>query len=168
MLAAAGTEAATNVSGSTYEAVTDRLGGGFIASVIGDTGSICEADAFACVSWDDPYTEHFDAASGSAPYMSDWLRTGVAYHEFAHALQLTNPEPTATALASFGEDIETMADCFALTYLDGWALDHRIWLNRYQYWDISIGYGHTCDDAQRQAIRDWYGQLGFAVRPIFQ
>ena len=100
--------------------------------------------------------------------MTDWLRTGIAYHEFAHVLQFTNPGPTDTALESFDGDTETMADCFALTYLDGWTLDHTIWINRYRYWEVSIGYGYTCNETQRQVVRDWYGQLGFQSRPITQ
>jgi hypothetical protein len=166
--AAANTQATTNSTGTTYETVIDQLGGGFVASVIDDADALCEDDVLACVSSDDPYTVHFDATDSELPYMTDWLRTGLAYHEFAHVLQMTNPEPTETARTFFDGNVETMADCFALTYLDGWTLDHRIWANKYQYWDVSIGYGHVCDDTQRQAVRDWYQQLGVEVRPISQ
>jgi hypothetical protein len=100
--------------------------------------------------------------------MTEWLRTGVAYHEFAHVLQMMNPAPTEQALEHFAGDDETMADCFALTYLDGWTLEHRVWINRHDYWDIDIGYGHVCDDAQKQAVQDWYGTLGFQLEPITQ
>ena len=51
--------------------------------------------------------------------MNDWLRTGLAYHEYAHVLQFNNPEQTETAVESFGGDWETMADCYALTFLPG-------------------------------------------------
>lgn len=166
--AAAGTQAATNSTGTTYESVIDQLGGGFVASVLDDADALCGDDVLACVKGDDPYTVHFDVADSALPYMTDWMRTGLAYHEFAHVLQMTNPAPTATARTFFGGDDETMADCFALTYLDGWTLDHRVWANRYQYWDVSIGYGHVCDDTQRQAVRDWYQQLGVEIRPISQ
>ena len=168
LLSAANVEATTNGTGTTYETVIDQLGGGFVASLIDDADSLCAADVLACVISDDPYTVHFDAADASAPYMTDWIRTGIAYHEFAHVLQMTNPRVTQDTLNSFGGDEETMADCFALTYLDGWSLDHTIWTSSYEYWDVSVGYGYSCDDAQRQAIRDWYGQLGFHVRPITQ
>jgi hypothetical protein len=61
-----------------------------------------------------------------------------------------------------------MADCFALTYLDGWTLDHKVYVSSFEYWQVSIGYGYTCDDGQRQVIRDWYEQLGFHSQPISQ
>lgn len=107
-----------------------------------------------------------DVAREAEPYMTDRIRTGVAYHEFAHVLQFTNPEPTATALEAFGGDAETMADCFALTFLDGWTLDSRVWDSDSSYWDVSIGYGVECDDAQKQVIRDWRASLGVQPRVI--
>lgn len=168
LLAAAATEASTNVTGTTYESVTDDLGKGFVASILEDADSLCQSDVLACVLHSDPYTVHYDAADHGVEYMTDWLRTGIAYHEFAHVLQMTNPGPTATAAASFGGDWETMADCFALTYLPGWTLDHTIWVSDYQYWEVSIGYGYTCDAAQMQVVREWYDPLGFAVTPITQ
>ena len=168
LLATANTEATTNTTGSTYEAVIDRLGAGFATSVIDDADTLCAEDVLACVVSDDPTTVHFDAADSSLPYMNDALKTGLAYHEFAHVLQFANPDATHTALKSFDGDEETMADCFALTYLDGWTLDHRVFVNRYEYWDVSIGYGYTCNDAQKQVVRDWYTSLGFHVQPISQ
>lgn len=161
-------EFSSNSTGSTYEAVIDQLGGGLVASQIDDADVLCQTDVLACVVSDNPYVVHFDAESNQKPYLNEWLRTGIAYHEFAHALQFTNPGPTETALTAFDGDHETMADCFALTYLDGWTLDHRIDVSRYSYWDVSIGYGYTCNDTQRQAIKDWYGQLGYTTRPISQ
>ena len=168
MLASAATEAGTNSTGTTYETVTDQLGRGFVSALIDDADSLCESDVLACVFSEDPYTVHFDAADAGAEYMNDWLKTGVAYHEFAHVLQMTNPEPTEIALEAFGGDDETMADCFALTYLDGWTLDHRVWITSYSWWDVSIGYGYACDDAQRQSIVDWYDALGYQTSPITQ
>ena len=123
--AAAATQVSSNVTGTTNEAVIDSLGGGYVASVVDDADTLCESDVLACVVSDDPYTVHFDAADITLPYMTDFIRTGLAYHEFAHSLQMTNPGPTEVALEAFGGDPETMADCFALTYLDGWKLDHR-------------------------------------------
>jgi len=168
LLTAAGTQASTNASGTTNEAVIDQLGGGFVSSLLDNADTLCESDVLACVISDDPYTVHFDAADSTLPYMTDFLRTGIAYHEFAHVLQMTNPGPTDTALAAFGGDRETMADCFALTYLDGWKLDHRIFVSPYEYWDVSVGYGYTCDESQKQVIRDWYAQLGYHAAPISQ
>lgn len=168
LLAAAGTQTSTNATGSNYETVIDQLGLGYVTSVVDDADALCESNVLACVLHADPYTVHFDAGDNGVEYMTDWLRTGVAYHEFAHVLQMTNPEPTAVAAAAFGDDWETMADCFALTYLDGWTLDHTVWVSSYQYWEVSIGYGYTCDGAQMQVIRDWYEPLGFTAVPISQ
>jgi hypothetical protein len=168
VLAAAGVEATTNATGTTYESVIDQLGAGFATSRIDNADQICEQDVLGCVTFDEPTVVHFDAADTALPYMTDWLRTGLSYHEFAHVLQFTNPEATEVALESFGGDAETMADCYALTYLDGWTLDHRVWVSSYQYWDVSMGYGYTCDGTQRQAIVDWYDGLGFQSGPISQ
>jgi hypothetical protein len=168
VLAAARDQAAGNASGTTYEAVIDQLGSGYVGILIDDADTLCESDVLGCVISDDPYTVHFDAADVGLPYMTDFLRTGIAYHEFAHVLQMTNPEPTRTALDAFGGDEETMADCYALTFLDGWTLDHRIWVSSYEYWDVSIGYGYTCDSTQQQVIRDWVEATGYESRPIAQ
>jgi hypothetical protein len=167
MLSAAATEAGTNSSGSIYETVLDQLGSGFVTLSIDDADTLCQSDVLACVTFEEPYVVHVDAADDTGSYMNDELRTGVAYHEFAHVLQLANPEPTLTALESFGGDDEIMADCYALTYLDGWTLEHRVRVGG-RYYLVSIGYGYTCDEAQRQVIRDWYAQLGFHFEPISQ
>jgi len=162
-------QASTNASGTAAEATIDELGHGYVTSVYDDTATLCgRADALGCVISDDPLTVHFDAAANAEPYMTDWIRTGVAYHEFAHVLQFLNPEPTDTALAAFGGDLETMADCFALTYLDGWSLQQRVWIDATSYWDLDIGYGLTCDEGQRQVVRDWYDSLALTVDPIAQ
>ena len=168
LLAAASVQASTNVSGTADESTIDQLGLGFVTTVIEEADALCGSDVWACVLHSDPYTVHFDADEAQLEYMTDWLRTGVAYHEYAHVLQMTNPGPTETAAASFGGDWETMADCFALTYLPGWSLDHTIWVSDVQYWNVSVGYGYTCDAPQMQVIRDWYEPLGFAVTPISQ
>lgn len=167
-LANAVTEASTNASGTTYESVIDSLGAGHVTSLIDDADTLCESDVLACVLNADPYSVHFDGKDNSLPYMTDWIRTGIAYHEFAHVLQITNPEPTETALVAFGGDSETMADCFALTFLPGWTLDHTVWVSSYQYYEASIGYGYTCDAGQAQVVRDWYAELGVRLTPITQ
>jgi hypothetical protein len=166
VLADARTEAATNTTGSTYESVIDSLGGGFVRSVLDVQSCGSDASILGCVFTSDPYLVHFDAGNDQQPFMNDELRTGIAYHEFAHVLQLTNTEATDAALEAFGGDREFMADCFALTFLDGWTLDHRIWVSSFQYWDVSIGYGRTCDDGQRQVMRDWYAQLGVTPQTL--
>jgi hypothetical protein len=166
VLATAQQEASTNVSGTNYESVIDQLGGGYVRSSMEDADAICESDVLGCVGWDDPYTVHFDYADGYHESMTDWIRTGAAYHELAHVLQFTNPDPTATAVVAFGGDFETMADCYALTYLDGWTLDHEVWISDYMYYDVSVGYGYTCDDSQRQVVRDWASSLAIKMRPL--
>jgi hypothetical protein len=157
-------EAASNATGTAYETTIDQLGRGLVRSVVDEKNCGTGDDGIlGCVYEREPYLVHFDAAGDAQPFMTDELRVGVAYHEFAHVLQFTNTEATAATLPAFGGDHEFMADCFALTFLDGWKLDHRVWVSSYEYWDVSVGYGRTCDAAQQQAIRDWYGQLG--VRP---
>ena len=128
-----------------------------------------DTTAWGCVAGVDPYTVHFDAAEmGAEPFMTDWIRTGVAYHEYAHVLQMTNPDPTDKAVESFGGDWETMADCYALTVLPGWTLDHTIWVSDYEYWEVSVGYGYTCNASQKQVIRDWIAEVGYTHKPISQ
>jgi hypothetical protein len=158
---AAQAELASNATGTAYETTIDQLGRGFVRSVVDDKYCSTGDDGIlGCVFDGDPYLVHFEASGNAEPYMTDELRTGIAYHEFAHVLQFTNAEATAAALPAFGDDYEFMADCFALTFLDGWKLDHRVWTSSYEYWDVNIGYGRTCDATQQQAVRDWYAQLG--------
>jgi hypothetical protein len=168
LLATAEQEAATNASGTNYETVIDQLGAGHVRTSLEDADALCEADVLGCVGWDDPYTVHFDYPDGYHESMTDWIRTGVAYHEFAHVLQATNPVETAEAVEAFGGDYETMADCYAFAYLPGWSLDHTVWVSSIQYWEVTVGYGYTCDESQRQLIRDWNDSLGFVAEPISQ
>ncbi|ODT39188.1 MAG: hypothetical protein BGO45_01890 [Microbacterium sp. 71-36] len=157
--AAVAAQAASNASGTAWEATLDSLGRGWVSTVFEDA-TPCGATALACVSGAEPFTVHVRAGSRTDPTMTDWIRTGAAYHEYAHVLQFTNPQPTDDALASFGGDVETMADCYALTFLDGWSLDHEVAIDAYSYYEVNVGYGYTCDANQRQVIRDWVGRLG--------
>lgn len=169
LLGAAQEEAAGNATGTHFESLTDQLGAGFVKTSLDTADAACAEDVWGCVDGEDPFTIHYDASqTGAEPYMSDWLRSGLAYHEYAHVLQMTNPDPTETAAAAFGGDWETMADCYALTSLPGWSLDHTIWTSSYEYWEVSVGYGYTCDESQRQVIRDWVGSLGYVHQPISQ
>lgn len=166
---AAKEEAATNATGTVFEAKTDALGQGYLTTSLNTADVACEEDVWGCVTGVDPYTVHFDAAAMSAePFMTDWIRTGVAYHEYAHVLQMTNDDPTEKAAEAFGGDWETMADCYALTVLSGWTLDHTIWVSDYEYWEVSVGYGYTCNASQKQVIRDWIAELGYHHKPISQ
>ncbi|MDO7880795.1 hypothetical protein [Antiquaquibacter soli] len=168
-LAAAEAQASSNATGTIFESLTDSLGSGFVATSLDTADAACEQDVWGCVSGEDPFTIHYDnAETAGQPYMNDFLRTGLAYHEYAHVLQMTNPEPTETAAEAFGGDWETMADCYALTYLPGWTLDHTIWVSDYEYWEVSVGYGYTCNADQAQVVRDWVSQLGYHHEPISQ
>lgn len=168
VLAAAQAQAASNASGTNYESVIDQLGRGFVTALMDDPDTLCESDVLGCVKWDDPYTVHFDQADGYHESMTDWIRTGVAYHEYAHVLQATNFEATEEAVAAFGGDYETMADCYSFAYLPGWTLDHTTYVSDFMYWEVSVGYGYTCDESQRQVIRNWNDSLGVQIQPITQ
>lgn len=167
-LAAARDQAATNTSGTKYEEVVDALGAGFVATSIDNADVLCSSDVLGCVVSDDPYTVHIDEADVAVPYMTDFIRTGLTYHEFAHVLQMTNPAQTDVAVEAFGGDPETMADCFALTYVDGWTLHHTVWVSDFEYYEVDVGYGYTCDSAQRDAIVAWYDGLGYQSQPVSQ
>lgn len=164
--AAAEAEAASNATGNPYETHLDALGAGYTTWLLEDADALCDADVLACVKGEDPFVVHVDAADDAQPWMTDWIRTGLAYHEFAHVLQFTNPAETEEALTAFDGDHERMADCFALTYLDGWTLDHRVWITSRSWWDVDVGYGYVCDDTQRAAVREWRDGLGIRSRPI--
>jgi hypothetical protein len=167
-LTGARAQATSNATGTALEGTVDQLGRGFVASVLEDVRPLCGRNALACVFSDDPYTVHFNTTSNNQPWMTDFIRTGIAYHEFAHVLQFTNPEPTKPAVAAFGGDVETMADCFALTYVPGWSLDQRVYISSRAYYDVIVGYGYTCNDDQKQVIRGWYEKLQFRPTPISQ
>lgn len=169
LIAEAAEQKASNGTGTYFERATDRLGQGFVATSLKNTDETCEEDVWGCVTSDDPFTIHYDHAETRAePYMNDFLRAGLAYHEYAHVLQFTNPGPTDKALEAFDDDWETMADCYALTYLDGWKLDHTIWVSSIEYWEVSVGYGYTCNKSQKAVIREWVDSLGYVHEPISQ
>lgn len=154
------TERATNASGTLMEGVLDDVGRGFVRVSFDMADVGCGADALGCVSSADPYVVHLDRPGLFHPAMDDWSRRFIALHEFAHVMQFTNPDPTATAEESFGGDWEFMADCYALRELDAWSLERRVWVSPYEYWDSELGYGRVCDSAQRDVIGTWLGELG--------
>lgn len=159
-------QASSNASGTAWEATLDALGRGWVSMAVDEGSTACGAEALACVSSADPFVVRVAGNTRTDPRMTDWIRTGVAYHEYAHVLQFTNPEATEPALAAFGGDYETMADCYALTFLDGWTLDHEVPIDASSYWEVSVGYGYTCNEGQRQVIRDWTAGLGIAKQPV--
>ncbi|WP_181373635.1 hypothetical protein, partial [Microbacterium sp. HMWF026] len=158
-------EAATNATGTAWEAALDQLGSGWVSTRFMDVSTECGADAMACVWQAEPFVVRVGDHTRSDPTLTDWIRTGVAYHEFAHVLQFTNPGPTQAALGAFGGDVETMADCYALTELDGWSLHHEVPIDEVSLWEVSVGYGVTCDDAQRARIREWVSSVGVQRHP---
>lgn len=166
MQEAARVQASSNASGSAWEGTLDQLGRGWVTTSLEGVLVSCGSEALACVISTDPFVVHVNAASGPDGSMTDWIRRGVAYHEFAHVLQYLNPDATNKALPAFNGDWETMADCYALTMLPGWSLEHTVWINAYEYWDVNVGYGYTCNESQRQTIRDWNSQLGIVTRSI--
>ncbi len=161
-------ERASNATGTLGETLSDQLGAGLVRLVYDGSIVTCGKEAAGCVSTDDPTLIHLNPTEYHAEYYNDAIRTFIVDHEFAHVLQLTNPDPTETALESFGDDLEFMADCYALTATDSWSLDHQVWTDDYSYWDVSVGYGRVCDAAQRDVIRNWLGQVGFRYRSITQ
>ena len=164
--AGVGAEAGSNASGTAWEAALDTLGRGWVRTVFDEGGTPCGSTALACVSGDDPFTVHVRASTRTDPTMTDWIRTGAAYHEYAHVLQFTSPRDTDAVLATFGGDAETMADCFALTFLEGWSLDHEVTIDDFSYYEVSVGYGYTCNAGERQVIRDWVAGLGIERQPV--
>jgi len=167
-LAAADEQKATNSSKSAYEAVIDKLGGGFALTKIDNADKLCKQDVLGCVTSDDPYTVHIDKADTTQPFMTTFIQKGIAYHEFAHVLQYTHPAESDTAAEAFKGDYEKMADCFALTYLKGWKLHHTVYVTTYSYYEVDIGYGYTCNAKQKQVIRDWYEGLGYTASDVSQ
>lgn len=159
-------QSATNASGTAWESTLDSLGQGWVSMAFDEGETACGAEALACVSDAEPFTVRVNGATQTDATMTDWIRTGIAYHEYAHVLQFTNPEATQTALAAFAGDLETMADCYSLTFLDGWSLNHDVPIDEFSYWQVSVGYGYTCDEGQRQVIRDWAAGLGIVNQPV--
>ena len=163
----AAAQAAKNASGSEYEKVIDKLGAGFVTTALDNADKLCHDDVLGCVTGDDPFTIHIDKADVHLPYMTNFIRQGIAYHEFAHVLQYANPDESDVAADAFKGDYETMADCFALTYLKGWKLHHTVYVSD-GYYEVDIGYGYTCNAKQRQVIKDWYTGLGYKSAPVTQ
>ncbi len=158
----------TDRSGTLAESILDRRGHGFVATAYGNAKKSCKlSDAMGCVYSGQPYTVHLDRAKFAAAYTNDWARTLITDHEFAHVLQFTNPGPTATALKSFDGDVETMADCYALTMTHSWTLQDQVVVGNW-IWTNTYGYGHVCGDAQRKVIRRWVSRLGFDYHSVGQ
>lgn len=161
-------ERSSNSTKTLPERVLDSLGDGFASLVYDDADALCGTDVLGCVDGSDPYLVHLDRADLAHPSVDDWGRRYIALHEYAHVLQYTNPEATATAAESFRGDWEFMADCYALNALNSRSLERRVWVSAYQYWDTSYGYGRVCNTAQRRVIDDWIGDVGVHYRAVSQ
>ncbi|MBN9606787.1 MAG: hypothetical protein J0G30_09270 [Actinomycetales bacterium] len=157
-----------NTTGSYAEGVLDAASGGYASLVFDDASAVCQREALGCVTGDQHRTIHLDAAGFAHPSMDDWGARLVTLHEYAHVLQFSNPDATDAAAGAFGDDWEFMADCYALTEMDSWTLDHRVWESSYAYWDVSYGYGRVCDASQRDVIRTWVAETGFHYHPVSQ
>lgn len=165
---AADDERGDNATRSEAERVLDSIGKGFTTVVFDNADAVCETDAIGCVLGDEPYVVHLDKADFAHPSMDEWGERLITYHEFAHVLQITNPEATDAVVDAFGGDWEFMADCYALVKTNSTTLDHRVWVSSYQYWDVSYGYGKVCSSAQRGVIRDWIDAVGVEYRTVSQ
>lgn len=155
-------EKGSNSSGDVTEGKIDELSGGMTrSSYYMPPENPCEGEASACVWSNEPRVVHFNldafnyALEARGSSFTEWWKTGVAYHEFAHVLQNINPNETDQVTAVFNNDWELMADCFAGVY---WGGDEM----------ISYSYNRGCTGTQKQVVKEWYSSLTFATPSISQ
>lgn len=153
-----------NISGDSTESVTDMLSHGIVettyySSVSGKAP--CEQIASACVWSNAPNMINFNvdafqvAVKVGGPDFAEWWKKGVAYHEFAHVLQNFNPTATESVLATFDNNKELMADCYASAYFGG---------NEF----ITYNYNLGCTATQIDAVKAWADSLKITVPTITQ
>lgn len=151
-----------NASGSVTEGIVDAAGAGFI-DIAWDAETACAASRNAdegrftagCVS-EDPLAVHL---APEAQLPGDMGMRVVVLHELTHLYQRADADahPDDVSAAAqlvdqgyFQGSSESMADCYALTYLDQWTLTFE---------GRTMGYGYVCGDEERALIRDWAARV---------
>ncbi|WP_353113357.1 hypothetical protein [Microbacterium sp.] len=150
-----------NASGSITEGLVDAAGRGFI-DIRWDADTACAVSdrpgrtTTGCVS-EDPVAVHVLPES---QLFGDWGARMVVLHELTHLYQRADSDAHAIQESSeamklvekglFQGSSEKMADCYALTYLNGWTLSNELG---------TVGYGYVCNAEERQAIRRWAAEI---------
>ncbi|MDQ2662337.1 MAG: hypothetical protein M3Y52_10745 [Actinomycetota bacterium] len=160
-LIAAAEQRRVNVSGKLSEAMVDEAANGYI-DIVWDAAEHCGPSS------GEEYTVTGCAAGGSSPvihllpdstFSSEWALRMTVIHELAHIYQSADAARFADRVSDahrlveqgmFAGSRESMADCFALTYYGEWVLADGL---------TEVGYGYICNEAERQAIRDWAASL---------
>lgn len=151
----------TNVSGSITEGMVDAAGKGFI-DIQWDAATACGAAdrenwrTAGCITKEDSLTVHLLPESE----LGEWASTRTVIHELAHVYQRADNARYADnsgdykallAQGLFQGSLESMADCFSMTYYNEWTLEQD---------GHEIGYGYVCGDSERDAIRTWAANIG--------
>lgn len=176
------TEKTSNSTGQDVEDIIDKLSAGYVttsfdSTVYCGTTSSSSYSIVACANGTNNSDPSFDGTKtiafkngytlGLQQYTGDeekYFKYEIAYHEFAHILQLANPEATEEVLALFSgvessgaldstggsQEYEYMADCFAYTYSPYPILEN-------------VGYGYKCSTSEQEAIKTWYETITYKV-----
>lgn len=150
----------TNASGTSEEQLVDSAGNGFI-----DIQWNADSE---CSPADEPGHTTAGCTTASPEQLivhilppekqlgTDEAERVTTLHELAHLYQYVDAEATSDLADGEAQKLkdaglfqgsgEVMSDCYALTYLD---------LHTLTFGDITSGYGYVCNDAERQAIREW-------------
>ncbi|WP_040168109.1 variant leucine-rich repeat-containing protein [Microbacterium gorillae] len=152
-----------NASGTLAESLVDAAGQGFIG-IDWDASTQCAKatkpghTTAGCVS-DDPIVVHILPAGTLGG--GDWGVRLTVLHELAHLY--VRAENDALPPSQYGQatqlvqqgmfegSSEKFADCYALTYTNGWTLEGG---------GIISGYGYVCNEKERQAVRAWAAGIG--------
>lgn len=150
----------TNASGSVSEALVDEAGAGFI-DIAWDAGTQCGTSSregrvtIGCTS-EVPLAVHI------APENELSGDTGVrvtVLHELTHLYHRADSDNHRNETSAAGRLVEqgyfqgsseSMADCYALTYLNLWTLTFE---------DRTMGYGYICNEEERALIRQWAAEV---------
>lgn len=151
-----------NASGTAVERFVDESGNGFIA-LSWDATSACQyknkragSTVGGCVKGGEAKI-HLRKRDGT---FGQWAQRMIVVHEMAHVYQNVDrernwPQSSYTdkllKQGLFRGSHESMADCYALEYLDERDLSNgRAW----------VGYGYVCSSSERKAIRKWARDVG--------